>query len=150
MGNSKLAVPRLAGALALAALLCVPGGAAAQAGVAVQAGVATQDRSEKPARLVLMPLKVADADRKLAPNLEAAFVEGLSQRYEVYAGERVIKAASAAKRHHPRASRHSRSTRNRREAVRSTHEIASAFRARLVARADAIRDGHDYLNIRRD
>lgn len=123
---------KLAAALALAAVLCAP------------AALAAEDGATKPARLVFLPLHVADADRKLAPGLEAAFGEALTPRYEVYAGARVAKVASAAAKHTPHRGRASRRQKQR-EALRGEREVAAAFGAHLVARADAVREGQDYL-----
>ena len=44
-------------------------------------------------RLVLMPLRVGEADKSRQAAMETAIVEGLQQKYEVFSGERVTQKA---------------------------------------------------------
>jgi formylglycine-generating enzyme required for sulfatase activity len=91
-------------------------------------------------RLVLMPLRVADEDRNLVGNMEAALVQGLQQKYEVFSGEQVAQKAKAIFLKESKVA-----TKKECDETRCMQDIAEAFQAELIATANVSKRPDGYF-----
>ncbi|HEU0188443.1 MAG TPA: formylglycine-generating enzyme family protein [Gallionella sp.] len=109
----------------------------AHAAKAGKAGKAAQPAKE---RLVLMPLRVADDDKKLQGAMETALVEGLQQKYVVFSGEQVAQKAREI------FMKESRNTAKRDcDETRCMQNIAESFQAELIATANVTKQDGGYF-----
>ena len=93
-------------------------------------------------RLVLMPLRVSAEDRNLHGAMETALMEGLQNKYEVFAGERVQQKTKEI------FNKESRTAKKECDETRCMQDIAIAFQAELIAVANVTKqDGGYFLAI---
>jgi hypothetical protein len=94
-------------------------------------------------RLVLMPLRVGEEDKRLQGAMETALVQGLQQNYIVFAGEQVAQKA------HEIFLKESRNTAKKEcDETRCMQGIAEAFQAELIATANVTKqDGGYFLSL---
>ena len=86
-----------------------------------------------------MPLRVAEEDKNLQGAMETALVEGLQQKYEVFAGEQVAQKAKEI------FSKESHSSRKDCDETRCMQNIAEAFQAELIATANVSKQKDGYF-----
>jgi len=91
-------------------------------------------------RLVLMPLRVDDADKSRQAAMETALVEGLQQKYEVFSGEQVAQKAKQVFLKESRAS-----AKKECDETRCMQDIAEAFQAELIATANVSKQEDGYF-----
>jgi deoxycytidylate deaminase len=91
-------------------------------------------------RLVLMPLRLDEADKSRQAAMEVALLEGLQQKYEVSAGEKVAKKSRDIfnKESH-------NTTHNECDETRCLQNIAEAFQAELIAVANVSKQDDGYF-----
>jgi hypothetical protein len=91
-------------------------------------------------RLVLMPLRVGEEDKRLQGAMETALVQGLQQNYIVFAGEQVAQKA------HEIFLKESRTTTKKEcDETRCMQGIAEAFQAELIATANVTKQDGGYF-----
>lgn len=91
-------------------------------------------------RLVLMPLRLGEADQQLQGAMEMALVKGLQQKYEVFFGEQVAKKAREI------FMKESRNTAKKEcDETRCLQGIAEAFQAELLATANITKQSDGYF-----
>jgi hypothetical protein len=91
-------------------------------------------------RLVLMPLRVDEADKSRQAAMETALVEGLQQKYEVFSGEQVAQKARAI------FLKESRDTSKKEcDETKCMQDIAIAFQAELIATANVSKQEDGYF-----
>ncbi len=91
-------------------------------------------------RLVLMPLRVPDEDKKLTGAMETALVKGLQQKYDVYSGEQVSQKA------HEIFMKENRNTTHKEcDETKCMQNIAMAFQAELIATANVTKQDGNYF-----
>jgi hypothetical protein len=104
--------------------------------------VSNQDKS-KFERLVLIPLRVNDEDKSLQGAMETALVEGLQQKYIVFAGPRVSQIA-----HEVFANENKQQTHGECDETRCLQNIAGAFQAEILAVGNVTKkDGNYFLSL---
>lgn len=111
------------------------------AGMASPAFAAKPARAGKPVkeRLVLMPLRVGEENRNMQGAMETALVQGLQEKYEVFAGEDVAQKSRAIFQ------RESRAAKKDCDETRCMEDIAIAFQSELIATANVARVEGGYL-----
>lgn len=94
-------------------------------------------------RLVLMPLRLGEEDKRLQGAMETALVQGLQQNYIVFAGEQVAQKAREI------FLKESRNTAKKEcDETRCMQGIAEAFQAELIATANVTKqDGGYFLSL---
>jgi formylglycine-generating enzyme required for sulfatase activity len=103
----------------------------------VKTGKVQQAQKE---RLVLMPLRLDEADQNLQGAMETALVKGLQQKYEVFSGEQVAKKAREIFMKESRNSSHKEC-----DETRCLQGIAEAFQAELLATANITKQDGGYF-----
>jgi len=91
-------------------------------------------------RLVLMPLRVSEADKGLQGAMETALVEGLQQEYEVFSGEQVAQKAREIFMKESRTT-----TKKDCDETRCMQGIAEAFQAELIATTSVTKRSDGYF-----
>lgn len=91
-------------------------------------------------RLVLMPLRVDEADKSRQAAMETALVEGLQLKYEVFSGEQV---AQKARQIFLKESR--KNAKKECDETRCMQDIAQAFQAELIATANVSKQDDGYF-----
>jgi hypothetical protein len=104
---------------------------------------ATKPAKAPTERLVLMPLRVGEEDKRLQGAMETALVQGLQQNYIVFAGEQVSQKAREI------FLKESRNTAKKEcDETRCMQGIAEAFQAELIATANVTKqDGGYFLSL---
>jgi outer membrane protein assembly factor BamD (BamD/ComL family) len=105
----------------------------------VHAANGKKPANSKKERLVLMPLRVGEADKELQGAMEGALVEGLQQKYEVFSGEQVAQKA------HEIFMKESKTAHKDCDETRCMQGIAEAFQAELIATANVTKRGDGYF-----
>jgi Protein of unknown function (DUF1566) len=90
-------------------------------------------------RLVLMPLRLGEADKELQGAMEGALVEGLQQKYEVFSGELVAQKA------HEIFLKESKTAHKECDETKCMQGIAEAFQSELIATANVTKRGDGYF-----
>jgi hypothetical protein len=90
-------------------------------------------------RVVVLPLRVDDQDRYLLNSLEAALVQGLQTRYEVFFGSQVSQKAREV------FDQESRTAVGECDETRCMENIAIAFQSEMIANASVTRVENGYL-----
>jgi sulfatase modifying factor 1 len=90
--------------------------------------------------LVLMPLRLSEEDKNLQGAMEAALVNGLQQKYEVFSGEQVSKKAREIFLKESRNTTHKEC-----DEIRCLQGIAEAFQAELLATANITKQDGGYF-----
>ena len=98
---------------------------------------ATQSGKE---RLVLMPLRLDEADQKLQGAMETALVEGLQRQYEVLSGEQVARKAREIFQKESR-----NTTKKECDETRCLQGITEAFQSELLAIASVTKQDGGYF-----
>jgi hypothetical protein len=91
-------------------------------------------------RLVLMPLRLEEEDRQLQGAMETALVEGLQEKYEVFAGEVVSKKAREIFLRESRNMEHKEC-----DETRCMQNIAGAFQTEFIATANVTKREDGYF-----
>jgi len=91
-------------------------------------------------RLVLMPLRLEEADKSRQAAMEVALLEGLQQKYEVFAGAKVANKAREIFNKESHNTAH-----NECDETRCLQNIAEAFQAELIAVANVSKQDDGYF-----
>lgn len=127
----------LSGIVAVLCLIMMPLQAQAAKAVKAKPAQATQPTKE---RLVLMPLRLGEADASRQAAMEIALLEGLQQKYEVFSGEQVAKKAREIFLKESRKTAHKEC-----DETRCLQGIAEAFQAELLAVASVSKQEDGYF-----
>jgi len=91
-------------------------------------------------RLVLMPLRLSEADKNHQAAMETALVQGLKKRYIVFSGEQVSKKAREIYLNESRNMAHTEC-----DETRCLQTIAEAFQTELIATASVSNESDGYF-----
>lgn len=110
-------------------------------GVASPAWAAKPAKDAKPGkeRLVLMPLRVGAENQNMQGAMETALVQGLQQKYEVFAGDDVAQKSREIFK------KESRTAKQDCDETRCMEDIAIAFQSELIATANVTQIEGGYL-----
>jgi len=143
--NGELSIYRKPVNMSLSKLRNLPGIVAAlclivmplQAQAKTKPAKAVQPSKE---RLVLMPLRLGEADQSRQAAMEIALLEGLQQKYEVFSGEQVAKKAREIFMKESKNTTHKEC-----DETRCLQGIAEAFQAELLAIASVSKQDDGYF-----
>jgi len=107
---------------------------------AEQTSKVTQSAITPSERLVLMPLRLDDSDKKHQAAMETALVQGLKQKYIVFSGEQVSQKARAIFLKESR-----NTTRTECDETRCMQDIAEAFQSELIAVVNISKEADGYF-----
>lgn len=104
-----------------------------------QAHAAKGENRKPKERLVLMPLTLEDDDKKQQGAMEGALIQGLQQKYEVFAGEQVAKKAREI------FNKENRKAQKTCDETRCMQGIAEAFQAEFIATASVTKQAGGFM-----